>query len=221
MACEMSRRAGRGETGTVAIGFVDAATFEVLPRLLKKFREQYPGVSIVCHQLKSSELARAVEVGRLDLAILRRDEPPAGVELRTVLLERICVAVSRNSPLSWLRDLSICDLANQAFVLPVQEDVASVRPGFLRLCHEAGFSPRIVAHATSIQVIIELVAQGLGVAFAARPWARDNPNVVVQDLRDVEEYMELALAFRPEGISTEAQNLLELVFDAPDLAMTA
>lgn len=70
-------------------------------------------------------------------------------------------------------------------------------------------------------MIIELVAQGLGVAFAARPWARDNPNVVVQDLRDVEEYMELALAFRPEGISTEAQNLLELVFDAPDLAMTA
>jgi DNA-binding transcriptional LysR family regulator len=219
MACEMSRRAGRGETGTVAIGFVDAATFDVLPRLLKKVREQYPGVSIVCHQLKSSELARAVEVGRLDLAILRRDEPPPGVELRTVLQERICVAVSRSSPLSWLRDLSISDLANQAFVLPVQEDVASVRPGFLRICHEAGFSPRIVAHATSIQVIVELVAQGLGVAFAALPWARDNPNVVVQELRDVEEYMELALAFRPEGISSEAQNLLELVFDDEDLVV--
>ena len=213
MACEMSRRAGRGDTGTVAISFVDAATFDLLPRLLKKFREHYPGVSIVCHQLKSSELARGVELGQLDLAFLRRDEPPPGVELRTVLLERICVAVSRDGPLSWLPDLSITDLANQTFVLPVQEDVAGVRPGFLRICHEAGFSPRIVAHATSIQVIVDLVARGLGVAFAARAWARGNPNVVVQELRDVEEYMELALAFRPEGISSEAQNLLDLVFD--------
>ena len=41
--------------------------------------------------------------------------------------------------------------------------------------------------------------------------------MVVKDLRDVEEYMELALAFRPEGISSEANNLLELVFDAQDL----
>ena len=31
--------------------------------------------------------------------------------------------------------------------------------------------------------------------------------------------MELALAFRPEGISSEAKNLLELVFDAQDLVV--
>jgi DNA-binding transcriptional LysR family regulator len=213
MACEMARRAGRGETGTVAIGFVDAATFDVLPPLLQKSRERYPAVSIICHQLKSSELARGVEVGQLDLAFLRRDEPPPGVELRTVVQDRICVLVSRSGPLARLGDLSIIDLANQDFILPVQEDVASVRPGFLRICHAAGFSPRIVAHATSIQVIVDLVAQGMGVAFAARSWARHNPNVVVQELRDVDEYMDVALAFRPEGMSSQAKNLLDLVFE--------
>lgn len=214
VACEMSRRAGRGETGTVAIGFVDAAIFDLLPPLLKAFRERYPAVDVICHQLKSSELSHAVEVGQLDLALTRRHQPPPGVDFRTVLREQICVAVSRGGPLARLRQLSITDLANQDFILPVQEDAASIRPTLMRICLDAGFSPRIVAHTTSIQVMVELVAQGVGVAFVARSWARQNPNVIVHDLRDINEQIELAIAFRPEGISTQAENLLELIFEA-------
>ena len=139
---------GSRDTGTVAIGFVDAATFEVLPTAAQELPRTYPGVSIVCHQLSRRSWREPSSLARLDLAIQDGMTVGSESELRTVLLEPICVAVSRNSPLSWLRDLSISELANQAFVLPVQEDVASVRPGFLRICHEAGFAPLIVAHAT-------------------------------------------------------------------------
>jgi DNA-binding transcriptional LysR family regulator len=221
IACELSRRAGRGESGTVAIGFVDAATFDVLPPLLRTFRERYPAVQVICHQLRASELARGVEVGQLDLALTRRHEPPPGVEFRTVLREEICVAVSRSGPLARLSHLSMTDLVNQDFVMPVQEDLASIRPTLMRICHDAGFSPRIVAHTTSIQVIVELVAQGVGVAFVAQSWARQNPNIIVHELPDVDECMELAIAFRPQGMSTEASNLLELVFAAGGVSASA
>jgi DNA-binding transcriptional LysR family regulator len=225
IASDLARRAGRGDTGNVTIGFVDAAVFDILPGLLRAYRQRYPAVKVNSRQLKSAELGLGVETGQLDLAILRRDGAGPDVEYRTLRRERLSLAVSRNHRLAGARDVGVADLADEDFVIPALEGVPSLHGLCLDLCLAADFTPRIVAHISSIQVLIQLVAQDIGVAFVAESWTQNRPDVVVKTLRGVEEYMELAVAFRPKHLPVAAKNLLDLALQtarsANDLSHTA
>jgi DNA-binding transcriptional LysR family regulator len=218
-ACELSRRAGRGDTGTVTVGFLDAAVFDVLPPLLRTFQRLYPAVDVTARQLKSAELSRGVEVGQLDLAFLRRELPPPGVEFLTLRSEPLVLAVSRNHRLAGARDVSVRELTDEAWVMPALEGVPSLHAMWLDICYAAMFTPKIAAHISSIQVLIELVAQEVGIAFVAERWVQGNPNVVLKPMRDVDQYLELAIAFRPTQLSSTAKNFLDLVLSHPSVAM--
>ena len=63
-ACALSRRGGRGDFGSVTVGFIDAAVFDILPALLLKHRERYPDVTVTCRQLKSFERSEPIETGQ-------------------------------------------------------------------------------------------------------------------------------------------------------------
>jgi DNA-binding transcriptional LysR family regulator len=211
MACELSRRAGRGDMGSVTVGFVDAAVFDILPPLLHGYRQRFPEVSVMCRQLKSVELSECIESGQLDLAFLRREATVPGVEYQTIRTELLALAVSRNNPLATADDVAVADLADQDFIIPALDGAPSLHSLSLDICFAAGFRPRIAAHTISIQVLIELVAHELGVAFVVDSWgAKANPNVVVKPLRGVEEFLELAVGYRPKQIPTPARNLLDM-----------
>jgi DNA-binding transcriptional LysR family regulator len=165
IACELSRRAGRGDTGSVTVGFVDAAVFDILPPLLHGYRQRFPQVSVTARQLKSAELAERVEIGQLDLAFLRREAAIPGVEYRTIRTERLALAVNRNNPLADARDVAVRDLADEDFIIPALDGAPTLHALWRDICFAAGFAPRIAAHTISIQVLIEMVAHDLGVAF--------------------------------------------------------
>jgi DNA-binding transcriptional LysR family regulator len=216
VACDMARRAGRGETGEVTIGFLDAAVFDILPPLLRAFRQRYPAVNVTSRQLKAAELVEGVKAGQLDLAITRRDGSGDEVEYRALRRERLALAVSRTNPLANAPDVTVADLAGEDFIIPVIEGVPSLHGLWLDLCHRAGFDPHIAAHISSIQVLIELIANDIGVAFAAESWTQYNPDVVVKPLRGVNEFFEVGVAYRPRQLPGTARNLLEMALRLAD-----
>jgi DNA-binding transcriptional LysR family regulator len=216
VACDTARRAGRGETGEVTIGFLDAAVFDILPPLLRAFRQRYPAVNVTSRQLKAAELVEGVKAGQLDLAITRRDGSGDEVEYRALRRERLALAVSRTNPLANAPDVTVADLAGEDFIIPVIEGVPSLHGLWLDLCHRAGFDPHIAAHISSIQVLIELIANDIGVAFAAESWTQYNPDVVVKPLRGVNEFFEVGVAYRPRQLPGTARNLLEMALRLAD-----
>lgn len=216
VACDLARRAGRGEIGEVTIGFVDAAVFDILPPLLRAFRQRYPAVNVTSRQLKAAELVEGVKAGQLDLAITRRDGSGDEVEYRTLRRERLALAVSLANPLASVPDIAVADLAAERFIIPVIEGVPSLHGLWLDLCHDAGFEPRISAHISSIQVLIELIANDIGVAFVAESWTQNNPDVVVKSLRGTDEYIEVGVAYLPRQMPGAARNLLEMALRMAD-----
>lgn len=216
-ACALSRRAGRGEFGSVTVGFIDAAAFDILPALLLKHRERYPDITVTCRQLKSFELSERIETGQLDLAFLRREASVPGVEYRTIRTEPMALAVSRNNPLASARDVAVKDLADQDLIIPALDGAPTLHSSILDVCFAAGVRPRIAAHTTSIQAGIELTAHDIGVLFVVDSWgATAHPNIVVKQLRGVELYLELVVGFRPAQIPVSARPFLDMA-----LAMAA
>jgi len=50
-AVELARRASPGEIGALSIGFLGSATAFFLPRIIREYRQRFPGVRLSLHEM--------------------------------------------------------------------------------------------------------------------------------------------------------------------------
>ena len=50
-AIQLGQQAGRGEHGALAIGFVSSASYNILPSVLRRFRQSVPGIDVRSQEL--------------------------------------------------------------------------------------------------------------------------------------------------------------------------
>lgn len=162
---ELARNAGRGEVGSLSIGFVSIADYGVLPPALKAFRSRYPGVEVQLHELTTDAQIREIRAARLDLGIGIGPVDTAELSFTPLTLEALVLAAPDEHPLVGTGaavDLKL--LANDSFIIPPRD----LAPGLFDLvigqCRAAGFAPRITQQARQMQTVISLVACGMGVA---------------------------------------------------------
>ncbi len=70
-AVEKTRRASKGEMGWLGVGFVASATYDVLPAILRRFREQYVDVELVLLEIPGVEQWRALREKRIHVGFAR------------------------------------------------------------------------------------------------------------------------------------------------------
>jgi DNA-binding transcriptional LysR family regulator len=207
----LARRASEGDLGSLTIGFLDAAVFDVLPSALTAFQASHPGVDLTLRQRSSSELIALVERGALDVAFVRPDIPRADIEMRVVLREDTMVVISRDHPLADTPRLRLAQLAEERFIFVEREFAPSIYARWMELCAAALFTPQIAAYVGSAQVLVELAAQNVGIGFATRSWVQGHDRAVALPLSDVQMDMAMALAYRPDRMSTACENFVDLV----------
>ncbi|WP_248354069.1 LysR family transcriptional regulator [Anaeromyxobacter oryzae] len=158
---ERVRRAARGDTGELRLGF-GVATRLLVPRLVSRFRRSHPLVNVSLADMSSPDQLDALERGALDLGFVRLpvDRPMAIVP---VLEERLVLAVpeGRRAELAKRRPES---LADEPFVEIAPSRSSSLHANVLRVCARYGFRPRVVQSATEFFTVLALVAAGMGVA---------------------------------------------------------
>ncbi len=153
-----------GQTGTLRVGFVDSAAYEVMPRVLAEYRRRRPRVDFELHTLSSDEQVEALRAGRIDLGIGRAVADPAHVESNLVMHERLLLAVGAShrlaeSPPACLRDLSGQPIIG--FDRSVSPSLHAVLAGMLAV-EGVAYDPMI--EATEYTTILGFVAAGEGVA---------------------------------------------------------
>lgn len=159
------RETSAGERGGLRIGFVGSATYRLLPRLLRAFRERYPMIDLTLVESRTSELLEDVESGAIDVAIVRTpilSGVPA--EIAVVETDRLCAAVSKRSRFAGRKRARLAEFRDEPFVTYSRESVPGMYALTMMACQEAGFLPRIAEQAMQLQTIICLVESGLGVA---------------------------------------------------------
>ncbi len=159
-------RVARGATGSVSIGFVGTATYDVLPRVAQRVRAEMPGVHL---ELRGEELGPglldAVRDGTLDLAVLRPTTSP-GPDLAQVALrsERLVAALPTVHALAGRDAIDLADLADETFVTYPADHRSTMYPRVLDACRDAGFVPRELVEVGETGTLVVLVAAGMGVA---------------------------------------------------------
>src|SRR5579863_8933317 len=84
---EQVRRLGRGEEGTLTVGFSGFVMFTNLPGAIESYQRSYPKVELRLRELTTHAQIPALLDGTLDLAFMRDGDPAEGIELSMVLKE--------------------------------------------------------------------------------------------------------------------------------------
>jgi len=210
-AIEVTQRIGRGEVGRVAIGFVDSATYTVLPDILKVFREQFPAVELRLHELTTAQQIHALHHNQIDVGVVRSAIIEPGLSTECVLQESLVLALPQTHPLSAHVKVSVSTLADEFFIL----FPAKLGPVFyeqiIQICQQAGFRPKVTQEAVQMQTIIGLVAAGLGIAFV--PASLQNfhrSGVIYRPLQEQTPQAGLYLAWRQHDSSPVIRAFLSL-----------
>lgn len=110
--------AGRGELGTVRVGYVFSAVFETLPRLVAAMHESHPEVTVDVRDGWTPELDAALLADGYDL-VLSRDIPRRPEYRREGLRdERVVAVVDEGHPLAGGGPVGLRDFAGQRFCHP-------------------------------------------------------------------------------------------------------
>jgi DNA-binding transcriptional LysR family regulator len=218
-AAARALRAGRGDVGVLAMGFIAPALYDLLPRVLRAFRTEFPDVRLELSEVHNHEGLEAVASRRLHLAFLRLPVPErAGLRVATAAEEPVVVALPADDPMASQDGFDLAELARRDIILIARGLEPELHDYYIAACMGAGFSPRVVHEVDRTHVAVGLVAGGLGIAFvpasarlvphpgvAYRPlrspalsvtfgavWATDDQPAVLQNF----------VALRPWGVTT-------------------
>ncbi|MBX7430712.1 LysR family transcriptional regulator [Mycobacterium sp. Y57] len=190
------RRIAAGRSGLLRLGLTGTAAFSHLPGIARILRQELPAVALDIHaDLLTPAQCDGLRGGALDIGVLR---PPAvgdDIELHTIDVEPLVLAVSADHRLVAEPVVSLTDLRSEPFIGYSSRDSA-VNDAVMRSCRAAGFVPHREHTAPGTAVLLALVAAGLGVAVVpASVRALPLNGVVFRDLAD-SATIELALAWR-------------------------
>jgi DNA-binding transcriptional LysR family regulator len=162
-AADAARRAARGETGRLALGYVTSVAYQLLPAIVRAFRRRAPDVTLVLEEMIAGEQTRALAAGALDVGFMRRPPPlEPGLIGTTLKREPIIVALPRDHALAALRMIRLRDLAGELLVVFPARPRPSWADVEIDLCRRAGFEPR-TQEAVEMASALSLVAAGIGV----------------------------------------------------------
>jgi len=140
-----------GYSGKVTVGTLLAASASILPDAIALLKKERPGVAISVVVGTYDVLMPSLLVGDLDMVLGRLPEEGRSRALvyEEFYAEPICIVTRRGHPLSRKRRLTLRDLVNEAWLLPLPE--TALRRQIERAFVEAGAPlPRNVIESVSI-----------------------------------------------------------------------
>lgn len=161
---EATRQAGRGETGTLAVGFAASAVLTRFPKLIRAYRERFPEVAIRLTELAPEAELQAIRDGVIDVGFVREQSVAEGLVYETWMQEPFVALLPPGHRLASEPAVAVEHLAGEPFVHFARDVAPSLYDQVATLCRGAGFVPRVVQEVREWLTHISLVEAGLGVS---------------------------------------------------------
>jgi len=210
-AVRLAQRADRGEVGRLVVGFVGSATYSFLPYALRSFRTRFPHVELVLRELTTYEQLDGLHRKAVDTGFVRQPIKDDALFIETLLQEPFIVALPSQHVLASRPRISLRTLAQEGFVMFSQQQRTTFHDLVIALCHEAGFSPKVVQEAVRIPTVLGLISAGMGLTLVPASIQKlQFAGVVYRDLAEVDRMTALAMAYRRDDESPVLQSFLNV-----------
>ena len=164
-ALNIATRVGDGLTGALRVTFVPSAAHDLLPQILRAFRQKYPSIDLDLSEMTTAQQVASLIEGRADIGIVM---PPLhhakGLEMNILLRNQLVVALPEGHPLSLKPFIALNELAHEPWILFPARHGPGLYGRVLTACSQAGFIPHATQEALQMDTISSFVAGGIGVA---------------------------------------------------------
>lgn len=180
-AGDAAKRAARGETSRLALGFVSAVLNPKLIGICQRYRAKHPDVQLTLQDSPPAEQLRAIAEGRLDGGFVGSTpgNPSSGLVYIPWSKEPLMLFLPPGHRLMNSRKVKIADLAGESFVTVATESAPCFAKQIQLMCDEAGFRPKVVQEAARGQAVAVMVAAGAGVSILPASLARNTGDSLV------------------------------------------
>ncbi|HEX2044033.1 MAG TPA: LysR family transcriptional regulator [Gaiellaceae bacterium] len=189
-----------GEEPALRVGSITTAGASILPAALTGLAAARPETAVTVTEADPLVSLARLRARELDVALvfeydhvpLPRDER---VELEVLVEEEMRVVLPAGHPAARARAVRLLDLADDPWIKSTNR--SSCNPFTERACRAAGFEPRIAVEFDDYTAMQNLVAAGVGVAFAPdMGLRRPNPGVAVRPIAFGAPRRRVLVAFR-------------------------
>ncbi len=165
-AGDSARRAARGETERLEVGFVSAVLSPELVLVFTKFRTRHPEVRMHLHDRLPAEQLSGVENGELDLGFvgIAPVDCKGDIAVTSWMDEPLLAFLPPGHRLSDAERISVADLSDEPFVMISREAAPAFRSHVETICEAAGFRPRVTQEGSRGQAVAAMTVVGSGVS---------------------------------------------------------
>lgn len=203
---EFAERSGL-RRGRVRLGTTPTLGGHLLPKAIGGFFHAFPGLELTITEDGSDRLARQLDQGHLDLALLVQDANMVeSIAFEPLLEEEILLALPVGHPLAGREVIPWRDLREERFILC--REGYHLRSMTFAACEEAGFKPKVAISGTDIDTALRFVRAGLGITLVPR-MAVDAPDgFVVASLVEPTLRRTVGIASNPHRYLSQAASAM-------------
>jgi len=194
--------------GRVTLGCLPTTGAHLLPKVLSAFGKAYPKIQVQLREESSPGLARCLEQGEVELAILDEAGVTPALDQKTLFTEDLLVALPPKHPLVGKKKVNLKDLAEEPFIL--MKTGHGFRQIVLDLFRKAGLEPKVVFESGEIETMQALVGAGLGISLVPR-MVRKATGLAYLELAAPKPTRTLSLAWRKGATLSPAAEAMRKV----------
>lgn len=148
--------------GTVTIGVLPTIAPYLLPRALTEFVATFPGVQVEVQEDTTAQLLKQLAACEIDFAIASQPIRDARVEIRSLFMEELLLALPPKHPLTRKRSITLNELESERFI--VMKDGHCLGDQVLNFCERRNLRPTVSFRSAQLETIQSLVCAGMGLS---------------------------------------------------------
>ena len=153
----------KGEIGgKLAVGAIPTIAPYVLPKLVGKFQEHYPAVTLEIVEDVTDGITRRIEAGELDVALASTCQSSPTLRRESLGNEPLLALVPEGHPLAERTQVEMDDLKSQRFLL--LHEMHCLSRQVHHLLESRHLQPEIALAGSQLGTIANMVAAGIGVS---------------------------------------------------------
>jgi len=154
------------QEGELTISSSITSACYMLPEILKKFKDKYPGIKIILKNGLSDQAADMVANKESDLGIVMLPITNPKLDCYPLAVREDVIITSMNHELSRVKEISVSDLQDYEFILLDKE--AHTRQYINNHFDSIGAKPRVVMEVGNMEIIKQMVTLNFGISVIPR-----------------------------------------------------
>jgi DNA-binding transcriptional LysR family regulator len=209
----MTRRVGNIER-SMSVGFVASTLYGLLPKIIRRFRDENPTVELSLHEMSTMDQIRALKDGIIDVGFGRIRMEDANIRRVVLREEKMIVAFPLGHPLALAKPIAaLRDLIDETLIVYPKTPRPSYADQVLAAFQDRGLKPRKIYEVREIQIALGLVAAGEGISIVpSSVYGLKRDDVSYRELDDPTLVSPIIMSMRAMDESRDIKEMLALVY---------